>query len=96
MMHQNSLEAHAEERDAGNFLKRTSLILRCLRGWEKRGLSDRQIMETLGLPDRNSVAPRITEAIKQGILEECGDTIDHVTGKRVRLVRLPQEQGKLF
>jgi glutamate-1-semialdehyde aminotransferase len=49
--------------------------------------TDRQVMNALGFSDMNSVRPRITELIKAGLLVEAGDTIDYVTGKRVRLVR---------
>jgi hypothetical protein len=49
--------------------------------------TDRQVMTALGFSDMNSVRPRITELIKAGLLIESGDTVDYVTGKRVRLVR---------
>lgn len=52
--------------------------------------TDRHVMTALGFTDMNAVRPRITELIKAGLLVECGETIDYVTGKRVRLVRMAQ------
>ncbi len=95
-MHQNSLEAHTIERDSGRLSKRAQAIQECLQGYDRHGLTDRQIMEALNLPERNCVAPRVTEMVKAGILEEVGSTIDRLTGKRVRLVRLRMGQQRLF
>ncbi len=58
--------------------------------------TDRHVCTFLGFTDMNSVRPRITTLIKRGLLEECGSMRDPLTGKRVRLVRLKQGQGKLF
>ena len=49
-------------------------------------VTDRHCMKALGFSDMNSVRPRITELIEAGLLREAGDTVDYVTGKRVRLV----------
>jgi hypothetical protein len=95
VIHEHSLLAHSEEQASGKLGKRSAAIQRCLRGWV-HGLTDRKIMEILGLPDRNCVAPRITEMVNQGILYEVGSTIDHVTGKTVRLVALREGQQRLF
>ncbi len=107
-MHQNSLEAHATERDTGRLGKRAKAIMWKFESWARiakqtgghgfgaRGVSDRQVMEALHFSDMNSVRPRITELIKSGQLEECGSVIDPSTGKRVRLVRLRHGQQRLF
>ena len=42
------------------------------------------------LSEPNMVRPSITILIKKGMLVEIGDTKCHVTGKKVRLVDLPQ------
>lgn len=92
MIHQNSLFALQEEKDAGKLDKRSKMILGVLessplRTWNG-GMHARQIMKALGFTDANSVKPRITEMIAAGILEECGSTKDRETGKTVRLVRI--------
>lgn len=99
-MHKNSIRAHTEQKDAG---KRTRLIVEVLNCIQDRprwngGLTDREIMKRLGFTDMNAVRPRITELIDRGIVEECGDVKDSVTGMTVRLVRLKktQPQGELF
>jgi hypothetical protein len=95
-MHANSLAAHASECDAGNLSKRCKAILAVL---EKDpcylGRTDRMIMAALGFTDPNMVRPRLTEMVKAGILEECGETKDPATGHRVRRVRIKQPVGNL-
>lgn len=51
-------------------------------------LTDRECMESLGLTDMNSVRPRITEMIEQGVLHEGESRTDHVTKKTVRTCSL--------
>jgi len=97
VMHENSLEAYAE--DAPHLSKREKLIYGYLM---HTGLhfSDRGVQAALGFAERGMVQPRISELIKQGLVEECGSTIDPNTGKRVRLVRAVTvkraEQRRLF
>ena len=96
MMHQNSLEAHAQERDAGRLSKRAQAIMWLFDVTPGSNWTDRQVMKSLNFRDPNAVRPRITELVKSGRLEECGSVIDTDSGKRVRLVRLRQPQGRLF
>jgi hypothetical protein len=50
-------------------------------------MADREVMRRMGFTEPNQVRPRCTELIEAGLLEECGDTIDKETQKRVRLCR---------
>ena len=52
--------------------------------------TDRECLERLHQTDMNYVRPRITELIKEGILEEAGECEDHLTGRMVRRVRIAQ------
>ncbi len=96
MIHQNSLSAHAEERDAGRLSKRATEIINAFKADLEELWTDRQVMRHLGFMEPNAVRPRITELIKCGKLEECGSMRDPQTGKRVRVVRLRQGQQSLF
>ena len=58
--------------------------------------TDREIMQGCGYKDMNAVRPRITELIKRGFLEECGDIKDPLTKRKVRLIRWAEKQLKLF
>ena len=55
-------------------------------------LTDRQVKEKLGLPDMNSVRPRITELIRSGTLREVGSVKCPTTKKTVRVVSRNYEQ----
>ena len=90
-MHENSLLAHREERDAGKFSKRYKLVLDILANHQ---FSDRDIRERTPYQDMNAIRPRVTELIHMGILRECGSKVDPQTGKRVRIVeRAPAVNG---
>jgi len=52
------------------------------------GCTDRAIAAYLGYNDLNAVKPRITEMIQDGILEECGNTLDRTTNRTVRVVQI--------
>lgn len=83
-MHVNSLAAY----EAGRrelFSKRELLILDALRG--KAPATDRDVMHALGFADMNSVRPRITELVKDGVLVELDSVRDRKTGKWVRTVQ---------
>lgn len=86
-IHVNSLAAY----DAGRrelFSVRELAILDVLRSnpWGNVPRTDREIMKSLGFADMNTVRPRITELIKDGVLAEKGSVEDATTGKWVRLV----------
>lgn len=51
-------------------------------------LTDRQVCDILGFRDLNSVRPRISEMIDDGVLVECGNKKDEITHKTVRLVKI--------
>ena len=87
-MHQNSLLALLE--NAPHLSKRERAIVELLEGdsMQHLGRTDRMIMNALGFSDPNSVRPRITELVTKGVLEECGDCKDAVSGMTVRRVRI--------
>ena len=84
--HANSLLAYYEGL-IDEFPERTRAILITLQH-SREPMTDRQIMEALELTDPNGVRPRITEAIQQGLLVECGAARDRISGKTVRLVAI--------
>jgi hypothetical protein len=81
-MHEHSLEVYRDEFD--KLGKRAKVIAVCVA--QSAGLTDRQVMERLNFWDMNQVRPRITELVKLRVLEEIGDTVDHKTGHRCRVV----------
>lgn len=99
-IHANSLAAY----DAGReelFSARELAILAFLKsapfGMENVPRTDREIMTALGFTDMNSVRPRITELIKDGVLAEEGSVECQTTLKQVRLVcfsRAPSKPGQ--
>lgn len=97
-MHVNSLAAYESGR-ADLFSARELAILNFLRKLQGTSASDRDVMISLGFSDMNSVRPRITELVKDGVLVESGSKTDDVTGKTVRLVALrassPAKQHEL-
>lgn len=87
-LHVNSLRAYEQGR-VDLFSKRELAILGAFRAAGPGAkATDRQVMIALGFSDMNSVRPRITELINDGVLVEVGETTDGVTRKRVRLVSL--------
>lgn len=90
-MHANSIIAYYENKF--QFTKREMEILGCM-FLSPREWTDREIKDALRYSDMNSVRPRITELIDKGALEECGSNICPVTKKRVRLVRIRENNDK--
>lgn len=85
MIHTNSIIAYWDGRH--KFSKRECEIL----GWMFQNpapTTDRNMKDALRYADMNAVRPRITELIKKGCVEECGERICGVTGKRVRLIQV--------
>lgn len=89
--HVNSLLAFAEGKE-DLFSKREWQVLGALK--DLRQATDREIMIALGFADMNSVRPRITELIADGLIVEAFSIVDPVTGKTVRVVRLAEHQRR--
>lgn len=83
-MHANSLAAHDE--GGAVFSERALAVIGAVR--HLGSATDRQIKDRLGFADMNAVRPRVTELVARGVLVECGDVRDEVTGKTVRVVRM--------
>jgi predicted HTH transcriptional regulator len=81
-VHQLSLEAYRAERN--KLGSRALMIFKWLK--DHGEATDRQIQNALGFKDGNCVKPRISELKKMGLIVESGETIDELTGKRVRKV----------
>jgi hypothetical protein len=82
-MHANSLDAFKSL----NTGARRQAILEVYRA-SSCPLTDRDVGERLGFSDLNAVKPRITEAIKRGLLVECPSVPDHATKRTVRTATL--------
>lgn len=83
-MHKNSLKTNDCIEKDGSKLNRRVMVYNVYN--YEIPLSDREVMIILGFNDMNSVRPRITELIQEGVLEECG-TVKDSDGKPQRLVR---------
>jgi hypothetical protein len=90
-MHVNSIIAYYEHRF--QFTKREMEILGCI-FMSSRPWTDREIKDALRYADMNSVRPRISELVEKGCLEECASKICPITKKRVRLVRIRENNDK--
>jgi len=96
-MHVNSLQAYWEGKEE-LFSQRERDILLAVRA--KPLCTDREVMMALHFGDMNSVRPRITELVKDGLLEEHSSVEDMTTGRPVRRLRirdnptLPQWRGQ--
>ncbi len=93
-VHDNSLKSF----DALPKNNRADLIYRLFKR-ANRPLTDRQVKDALGFDEMNAVRPRITEMSKKrddrpGLLEECGQTRDHKTGKTVRQTRISEPSSE--
>jgi hypothetical protein len=83
MIHDNSMSSY-DELDGLN--RRCRAVISALSDLGRA--TDRRIKDYLNLPDMNNVRPRVTELLKIGVLEECGNQLCHVSNRNVRLVRL--------
>jgi hypothetical protein len=90
-MHVNSIVAYWEGRQEA-FSKRELAVLGVFARLQVA--SDREIMLALGFVDMNSVRPRISELLKEGLLVEVGQQPDPITGKIVRLVAVAMDPRK--
>ena len=83
--HPNALAAYYAGTD-GLFSNREVEVLRILR--RTPGLTDREVALAMRSQDPNRSRPRITALLKSGVLEECGDAQDPISGKTVRRTRV--------
>lgn len=90
-MHVNSLVAYFEGQTE-NFSKREKAVLDVIH--RLKSATDRDVMVSLGFNDPNAVRPRITELIKEGVLQEVGSSEDVITGKTVRMVALMPDSAR--
>ena len=96
-MHKTSLEAYYNAVLKGKRMTKCYRIIELMLTCSAK--TDREIAESLGCAHKSEVQPRISDLIKDKVLQECGERFDSTTGINVRLVRLtPQEptQEELF
>jgi len=86
-VHEHSVAVYHEDR-ATSMSQRAKLIYEWL--LDRGSATDREVCEGLDLPDMNCVRPRITELIVRGSLRECGERVDHITNKTVRVVEVSE------
>lgn len=82
-MHPNSERAYAEGMEQ---MSRRARECYAVLMQSYHPMTDRQVLEALGYGDMNAVRPRISELVDQEWVHEVGSTVDHVTGKTVRLL----------
>lgn len=90
-MHRNSIEAY--RKDPAKLAKRAAMVMKWY-GEQQQPKTDRECAIGLGFVDMNAVRPTITHLVDDGLLVETGSTVDHVTSRRVRVVRVsrPEQQ----
>jgi hypothetical protein len=92
-VHINSIQAYHGERLT--LSKRASDVLWFVR--ENGACTDREVMVGMGFTEPNSVRPRITELLEEGLLVDAGNTKCRFTGKTVRRVDIHRpQQRELF
>lgn len=82
--HLHSRLAHAENKEALVFNRREKLILDFAHTHHTCFWTDRQIAQSLGFSDMNSVRPRITRLLEVKALVEGPSVLCEVTKKTVR------------
>ena len=87
-MHENSLIAHTEEEP-----KLCKRMIKIIADVQVRGNgTDKEIALRMGFSHKSAVQPRISDLIKMGKLVEVDKSKDPETGKRVRVVDIPDRE----
>ena len=81
------LSAESNELMKPDKTRRYQMILNVMNG----EMTAREICDALGYHEMNMVRPRITELIKQGIVEKCGTTFDSITQRTVNVFRITED-----
>ena len=93
-IHDNSRESYKENEGSGRGPTYRQKILDLLT--RQSPLTDRQIIDTLGVRDVNNIRPEITRLKQAGQIREYGKTKCPVTGKTVRTVGMVKFKETLF
>jgi len=89
-VHKHSLEAYHNAVLKGKRLSKCHRIIELMLTCSAK--TDREISECLGCAHKSEVQPRISDLIKDKVLQDCGERFDAISNTKVRLVRLtPQE-----
>jgi predicted HTH transcriptional regulator len=89
-VHKHSLAAYNQLRNSQQTKLKWAKILGLL--INSPPMTDKQISTALGYAHYSAVQPRISDLIKEGILEECGEIKCPESGLPVRLVRIKTNQ----
>ena len=87
--HTNSRKAFIEGVMSGMIDTDAAMIVECM--FTQPSLTERQIMGLLQWSDIYKVRRRMSDLIKKGVCVEDGNTVDSVTNKTVRVVRLAND-----
>lgn len=86
-IHDNSRKSYRENESSGKGETYRQKIIELLTETGEE-MTDRQIIDTLGVTDVNNIRPEITRLKQKGVLKETGKVKCPVTGKTVRTVRV--------
>jgi predicted HTH transcriptional regulator len=86
-IHENSRKSYEENERSGRGRTYRQKILELLT-YTNESMTDRAIIDTLGVEDVNNIRPEITRLKQEGYLVEDGKTKCPHTGKTVRTVKI--------
>ena len=100
-MDDNSLMTNRQIELSGAKRRRREIVFTVYEDRPHLALTDRQVLIILfpNSDDVNKVQPRISELLKEGLIEKIGKAKDLHTGQAVRLCQVrtePQKQQSLF
>lgn len=90
-----SAETRAEAREKVNAEAMRRLVLSVIAGYPD-GLTVDEIMQELGIEERNSIAPRVTELKSEGLIKTNGERRRNRRGNNEAVVIIVPRQGVLF
>jgi len=88
-IHDNSIQSYYDHINSGAKFKQREKVFKFVEYCGKH--TDRAIAEAIGI-ERSDVRARISKLVKDGMLEEVGNTKCPVTGKIVRVVDIPRAE----
>lgn len=88
-IHENSIQAYYDHINSGAKFKQREKVLKFVEYCGQH--TDRAIAEAIGI-ERSDVRARISKLVKDGMLEEVGNTKCPVSGKIVRVVDVPRAE----
>ena len=90
-IHEHSHQSHEEHESSGKGATFRQKIMNLLNSTDQY-MTDREILDSLGVSDVNNIRPEITRLKQQGRIVEVGKIHCRTTGKLVRRVGLPRHR----